>query len=383
MFSVPTKVLLIGQNETMVDNVKKIIPRAFATASCHPEVDEVSREIVEYRPDIAILCLDIDVAMDVEAYGDLSSLGAFDEMSVIVIGQVDECRTFENSVFLHNPRILQRPIKGSTLSAVLKKCEEEQEKRLIELGPEKIAERANAPDSRLDRHGAEYRGGEYRGGEYRGSEYDSSYYQDENGRWEERRTYFAQTGDERGEMEKEIIKIPPGSNNGHNLHSDDILRIPPEKGRYFRNAVREKQIKRVQTVFEEDEPQQRLPTHISGKFSVLVVDDDVQILGAVRKYLQNEYFVTTVPSGKMAYKFLEVNVVDVILLDYLMRDEDGPSVMKTLRNNTKTANTPVIFLTGVSDKERVMNVLSLHPQGYLLKPIQKQELTEAIEKVLK
>lgn len=161
------------------------------------------------------------------------------------------------------------------------------------------------------------------------------------------------------------------------------MRVPPEKGSFFRNAVREKQIKRVQTVFEEEEiPEPKRPTHISGKFSVLVIDDDVQLLGAVRKYLQNDYFVTTVPSGKMAYKFVDVNVVDVILLDYLMRDEDGRSVFRALRNNPKTKETPIIFLTGVSDKERVMNVLSLNPQGYLLKPIQKQELMEAIEKVL-
>ena len=147
--------------------------------------------------------------------------------------------------------------------------------------------------------------------------------------------------------------------------------------------MREKQIKRVQTVFEEETlPEPKMPTHISGKFSVLVIDDDVQLLGAVRKYLQNDYFVTTVPSGKMAYKFVEVNVVDVILLDYLMRDEDGPSVFKTLRSSPRTEHTPIIFLTGVSDRERVMNVLSLNPQGYLLKPIQKKELTEAIERVL-
>lgn len=48
----------------------------------------------------------------------------------------------------------------------------------------------------------------------------------------------------------------------------------------------------------------------------------------------------------------------------------------------KHKNTPVIFLTGVSDTEKIKKVLVLKPQGYLLKPIDHDKLLESIKKVL-
>ena len=50
-----------------------------------------------------------------------------------------------------------------------------------------------------------------------------------------------------------------------------------------------------------------------------------------------------------------------------------------LRSDTETKNIPVIFLTGKSDKDSVMSVVSLKPEGYLLKTIDKRELLDKLE----
>ena len=63
-----------------------------------------------------------------------------------------------------------------------------------------------------------------------------------------------------------------------------------------------------------------------------------------------------------------------------MPEESGPEVMINLRNMEELANTPIVFLTGVSDKAKITAALSLRPQGYILKPIDKDKLIGTIEK---
>ena len=77
-------------------------------------------------------------------------------------------------------------------------------------------------------------------------------------------------------------------------------------------------------------------------------------------------------------KYLENNIPDLILLDYIMPEEDGPEVLSYIRNHPLCFATPVFFLTGVSDKESVRKVLELNVQGYILKPVAKEELLNRI-----
>ena len=114
--------------------------------------------------------------------------------------------------------------------------------------------------------------------------------------------------------------------------------------------------------------------------TVLVIDDDPIMLKVVKEHLHEKYDVATAISGKIAYKFLESKQTDMILLDYEMPGEDGPDVLINLRKREDLANTPIVFLTGVSDKDKITAALSLKPQGYLLKPIDKDKLIGTIEK---
>ena len=115
---------------------------------------------------------------------------------------------------------------------------------------------------------------------------------------------------------------------------------------------------------------------------VLVIDDDPIMLKVVNEHLHENYDIATAISGKIAYKFLENKSTDMILLDYEMPGEDGPDVLINLRKREELANIPIIFLTGVSDKDKITAALSLKPQGYLLKPIDKDKLIGTIEKFI-
>lgn len=116
--------------------------------------------------------------------------------------------------------------------------------------------------------------------------------------------------------------------------------------------------------------------------SILVVDDDVRMLKVIKMYLQDFYDVTVVPGGKLALKFLSKKHADLVLLDYMMPDMDGPSVLHEIRHDSPCPKIPVIFLTGVSEKDLVVKGLENHPDGYLLKPVQQAQLLEKVMEVL-
>ncbi|MGN0316727.1 MAG: response regulator [Lachnospira sp.] len=118
------------------------------------------------------------------------------------------------------------------------------------------------------------------------------------------------------------------------------------------------------------------------KKKVLVIDDSVILLRNIKTMLENEYQVFTVTSGERALKSISKIRPDVILLDYAMPDWDGKKTFEMLSEDEIGCNIPVIFLTSVSDKQQILDVLMLKPFGYILKPPSKDRITDEIRKAL-
>ncbi len=119
------------------------------------------------------------------------------------------------------------------------------------------------------------------------------------------------------------------------------------------------------------------------KKNILVVDDDPDYLAHIKEQLEEFYRVTCVRSGADAYKSLIREIPDLILLDYLMPDENGPAVLRRIQASSDWCDIPVIFLTGVSEKSAVLQTLTeLRPQGYVVKPCKRSELVAKIIDVL-
>ncbi|MEE3466883.1 MAG: response regulator [Eubacterium sp.] len=116
---------------------------------------------------------------------------------------------------------------------------------------------------------------------------------------------------------------------------------------------------------------------------ILLVDDDTEQLVNIKEQLREFYNVTPVKSGEAAFRFLQKIIPDLILLDYMMPEEDGPSVLRRMRENPKYEDIPVVFLTGMTEKNAVIRTLTeLKPQGYVIKPSKKSELVAKIIDVL-
>ena len=114
--------------------------------------------------------------------------------------------------------------------------------------------------------------------------------------------------------------------------------------------------------------------------TILVVDDNAVTLRTIRELIKDEYNVIVATSGMQAIKIMTGSRPDLVLLDYKMPICDGRQTLEMIRADDELRDVPVIFLTGVNDKEHIKAVLELKPQGYLLKPPSKDDLLVAIKK---
>jgi len=128
--------------------------------------------------------------------------------------------------------------------------------------------------------------------------------------------------------------------------------------------------------------EEKEPTEENRKKHILIVDDDSRVLRLLQSYLAGRYELATAINGKVALRFLEKKETDLVLLDYEMPTENGPAVLEKIRANEKTKDLPVVFLTGVTEKNKIREVLALKPQGYLLKPVDMDKLSSTIKGIL-
>ena len=116
--------------------------------------------------------------------------------------------------------------------------------------------------------------------------------------------------------------------------------------------------------------------HVKKK--ILVVDDSGAMLRNIKGWLEDQYQVILANSGAMAIKYLATNRPDLVLLDYEMPVVDGSQVLEMIRTETEFSDIPVIFLTSKNDKESILKVMALKPEGYLLKTMEPNKIVQEI-----
>ncbi len=135
-----------------------------------------------------------------------------------------------------------------------------------------------------------------------------------------------------------------------------------------------------------DESLKRIALNEMGqknKKKILIVDDDPSYSRMIRTWLKEDYHVALVTSGMQAIKYLLENGADLVFLDYDMPVTTGPQVFEMLRSEPGTESVPIVFLTGVGDKESVMHVMSLKPEGYILKTATRENLLDYVNDFFK
>ena len=117
---------------------------------------------------------------------------------------------------------------------------------------------------------------------------------------------------------------------------------------------------------------------------ILVVDDSLTIRMQIKDLLESNGFeVILAGGGEQCLNILAETKPDVILLDVIMPDIDGITVLKKIRSNQKIYDIPIFILTGITDVENKVSGLNAGADDYLTKPFEVEELVARVNVILR
>jgi DNA-binding response OmpR family regulator len=116
---------------------------------------------------------------------------------------------------------------------------------------------------------------------------------------------------------------------------------------------------------------------------ILVVDDDENILSLERTILEQKGFeVTTAGGGAEALEIIGQNDFDLVLLDVMMPEIDGFTVCRRIKEEPRTKETPVIFLTAKGGGEALAEGFESGAIMYINKPFTANKLLTIVNTML-
>ena len=118
---------------------------------------------------------------------------------------------------------------------------------------------------------------------------------------------------------------------------------------------------------------------------ILIVDDEPHMVELEKGILEsNGYTVISATNGEEALSVLENEKPDLVILDMMMPGMSGREVCKKIRENPKTKDLRVIFVTVARFSEMGKDVLSeMNVLDYVTKPFDNEDIAERIKKALK
>ncbi len=122
----------------------------------------------------------------------------------------------------------------------------------------------------------------------------------------------------------------------------------------------------------------------SGHQTILVVDDDMQIIRLVRSYLEQAGFrVATAGDGNTALAAIRSEQPDLVVLDLMLPGRDGLSITQHMRSDPKLSSIPILMLTArVDDIDRILG-LEMGADDYVTKPFNPREVVARVKAILR
>jgi protein-histidine pros-kinase len=124
--------------------------------------------------------------------------------------------------------------------------------------------------------------------------------------------------------------------------------------------------------------------------NILVVEDNPVNLKLITRFLSKMgHTVTSAENGLLALQKLEAGIFDLVFMDIQMPEMDGIETTRRIREAEKENSfmgslpIPIIALTAHAMKGDREHFLKAGMDDYISKPVQKHELTEAIERVVR
>jgi diguanylate cyclase (GGDEF)-like protein len=119
------------------------------------------------------------------------------------------------------------------------------------------------------------------------------------------------------------------------------------------------------------------------KFKILIVDDNPDILDLLEITLKEEFELLKASSGNEALAKLKKQNPNLMVLDYVLPDLEGPEICKIIRKDPLFMNIPILMLTGKGEVEDKVGGLEAGADDYMLKPFDPQELIARVRMLIR
>ena len=115
---------------------------------------------------------------------------------------------------------------------------------------------------------------------------------------------------------------------------------------------------------------------------ILLTEDEEGIIKFMVRGLTNEgYAVDVARDGKEGVRMAKINEYDLIIMDYMMPEQDGIVSIKQIRE--KGVKTPIIMLTVIADELNIIRALDSGADDYMAKPFSFQELLARVRALMR
>lgn len=166
-----------------------------------------------------------------------------------------------------------------------------------------------------------------------------------------------------------------------------MVEIPVSKTNYKDNEIILGTNQYIADVEPIDEPDshpllKNEADHLGNKPTVLVVDDNLELLEFISEMLADDYTVFTAVDGIQGMGKVEETLPDLIISDVMMPGIDGFELTRRLKSDIRTSHIPLILLTAKSGEENEFEGLQTGADYYIEKPFLPHILSRLIENIL-
>ncbi|MGM9790981.1 MAG: two-component regulator propeller domain-containing protein [Candidatus Cryptobacteroides sp.] len=125
------------------------------------------------------------------------------------------------------------------------------------------------------------------------------------------------------------------------------------------------------------------PYGLKGEYTILFVDDNIELCELVKSMLEEHFTVLTAGDGQEALRILAEGNVSLVVSDVMMPRLDGLELCRTIKSRFEYCHIPVILLTAKSAEESQIEGWQAGADGYVCKPFSMKLLTTQIVECLK
>ncbi|WP_417444336.1 two-component regulator propeller domain-containing protein [Joostella sp.] len=153
------------------------------------------------------------------------------------------------------------------------------------------------------------------------------------------------------------IILPKGKEhlNENEIYSD-FYEQKKSNGRYLQTNI-------LTNKAEEDQPKDSI-----HQYSVLIVEDNIELRNYLKSELKNHYRVITANNGKEGYDMAIEALPDVIITDVIMPEMNGFEFCRCIKTDIKTSHIPLLMLTAKAKIEDRIEGIEIGADAYMVKP---------------